>query len=466
MRRLLAFVALAILVVAAAMLADYPGTVDITWQGWEIDTSVGVLIAAVAVLAVVLWLALLLLGGLMQLPGRFRRNRRDRRRRSGELALTRGMVALTAGDAAAAQRYATRAEALLGDTPLTLMLAAQAAELGGDEDAARRRYTALLDEKEAAFFGLRGLIGQALRDGEGEQALRLAARARGLRPNASWAFEMLFALQIRAGHWEAARETLADAGRRHLLPAARAEHQRGIILYKLSRAAEHEGERRRAVALAASAQALARDLPAPAARHARLLLADDRRRAARRVVEQAWQLAPHPELAAVWGELGGGAPALELMTWFEKLAAHNPASAESAIAVAEVALAAQLWGEARRHLGQAIAAQPDGPSRRVCLLMARLEESEHPLAGGARDWFDRALAAPDATYVCARCGAESAAWNALCGHCRGFDTLVWRVPAPVAAGGALSVPALEAAPLPLIPGFAIPSLAAAGQSDR
>jgi HemY protein len=461
MRRLLAFVLLALLAIAAATVAEHPGTVDITWQGWQIDTSVGVLVAVLAVAAIALWLVLLLIGSLVRLPGRFRRNRRERRRRAGELALTRGMIALSAGDAAAARRYAARAELLLGGTPLALMLGAQAAELGGDEDEARRRYSALLDEKEAAFFGLRGLIGQALKDGNGEDAMRLASRARALRPNAGWAFETLFALQIRATLWEEARETLADAARRHLLPAARAEHHRGIIAHELSLSAEHDGERRRALSLAATADSLVRDLPAPAARHARLLIAENRNRAARRIIEQAWQQSPHPELALIWGELGGAQPALEVVTWFERLAARNPAAVESAVAVAEAALAAQLWGEARRHLGRAIADQAGGPSRRLCLLMARLEESEHPQAGAAREWFDRALTAPpDPTYVCGRCGAESAEWHALCGHCRGFDTLAWRaslpatpavLPEAASAGALLSVP---------------DGLATAGQSDR
>jgi HemY protein len=459
MRRLAALIALALLAVAAATLADHPGSVDIVWQGWEVDTSVGVLLAALAVVALVLWLCLWLIGAALRLPRRFRRNRHDRRRRAGELALTRSTVALAAGDGKAAQRYAGRAQSLLGPTPLALMLAAQAAELDGDTETARRLYTALLDEKEAAFLGLRGLIGEALKDGDGETALRLAARAHALRPEAGWAFETLLALQARAGLWDDARETLAGAAKRRLLPLARADHHRGVILHELGLAAERAGERRRALSLAARAQGLAPELAALAVRHARLLIVEDRRRAARRIVEQAWRIAPHPALAALWGELGEAAPALARVKWFERLTAHNSGSPESAIALAEAALAAQLWGEARRHLGTAIAAQPGEPSRRLCLLMARLEESERPgETGAARDWADRALnAPPDPTYVCARCTGESLAWQALCPHCHGFDTLAWRRPAPREAG---LLPG-AAVTGPLLPGPSF--LAAAGQ---
>ena len=466
MRRILILAVLAVVVIVAATVADYPGSVAIVWQGWELDTSVGVLVAVLAILVLALWLVFSFLGKLVRLPGRFRRNRRERRRRHGEIALTRGMIALAAGDADGALRYASRAEALLARTPLTLLLAAQAAQLAGDEAAAHNRYTELLDDKDGEFLGLRGLLGQALKTGDSKEALRLTRRAMGLRPSAAWVFETLFALEIDAGRWEAARDILDGAARRHLLPEARAAHHRAVILYQLSLAAEAAGERRRALSLAASAAAAAPDLSPAAARHARLLMAEDKRRAARRAVERAWSVGPHPDLARVWAELGGGAPALELVTWFEKLAAHNPEAAESHVAVAEAALAAQLWGEARRHLGLAIAAvTPDGPSRQLCLLRARIEEGEHPESNGAREWMDRALAAPPGpAYVCARCGHESGGWQALCPHCRGFDTLSWRTPVS-APPTAPSLSAAEAHATALLP--AIPNrLAAASQSDR
>ena len=208
MRRLIALVLVAAAVAGAAFFAEHPGHVTIIWQGWQVDTSVGVLVGAVALVVLVVSLLVLLAAALRRVPGNLRRRRAARRHRAGEAALTRGVVALAAGQPAQAQLAARRAATLLDGAPMALLLVAEAATRQGDTPAARDAYTALLERPETAFLGLRGLIGQALRAGDDGTARHLAERARKLRPDAVWLVDALLVLEARAGDWAAAR---ADA---------------------------------------------------------------------------------------------------------------------------------------------------------------------------------------------------------------------------------------------------------------
>jgi HemY protein len=470
-RGILGLLVFAVLVAAAVFFADHPGQVEIIWQGWQVETSVGVLAAAAIVaalgVALFIWVVSLILGS----PRAFLRRRRERRRRDGYRALTQGMVAVAAGDPQEARRYARRADALLADPPLTLLLSAQTAQLEGDELAAKKFFTAMLERPETEFLGLRGLLNQALRAGDRGTALRLTERAMTLRPSTPWVLENLFDLEAREGRWEAAEETLAQASKRRIIPRERARQHRGVILYELSRTAVASGDRRRGVSLAARAQGLAPDLATPAAHHARLLLDDHRTGPAARAVERAWRTLAHPELAQIYGTIHAGEAQLARVKCFERLAAQNPDARESHVAVAEAALDAQLWGEARRHLEQALAARAPpaitakansaanslpppgvgqdghaGPTPRLCLLMARLEEAEHGPGKEMRAWLDRAVTAmPDPRYICTGCGGESLEWQSRCPHCGRFDTLLWRTPAWVAAGATLPIVAEAAA---------------------
>lgn len=264
MRVVAALVVIAVLAVGCAFFADHPGRVAIVWQGWRVETSVGVLIAAAVAAVLVLLVVWRVLSWVVLGPRSLIRRHRERRRRAGYRALTEGMAAVAAGEPGTARRFARRADALLADPPLTLLLSAQAAELDGDEAAAKRCFAAMLDQPETEFAGLRGLLNQALRARDYSVALRLAERAGALRPNARWVAPTLFELEARAGRWQAASETLDRAAKRRLVPAERARHHRGVILYELSRAALAKGDRRRAIALAAEAQS-----STPESRHPR-----------------------------------------------------------------------------------------------------------------------------------------------------------------------------------------------------
>lgn len=456
MRVPIALILIAIVVAAAAFVADHPGRVDITWQGWEIETSVGVLAGAVVVVLGVLGALGSLLRKVFRMPANFARRRRERRRRAGYASLAGGFAAIAAGDAVEAQRSARRAAALLDDAPLTLALSAQAAQLEGDAAAARRMQNAMLERPETALLGLRGLYLEARQAGDAAAALDLAQRARRLRPQLPWAAEAVLELQMRAGHWDEARDTLADAAHRQIVPLERARRHRSAILVELSRTAERNGERRHAASFAAQAVTLTPDRAAPALREAEALIALGRTRAAGKAIERAWRTTPHPELARLYTGLHADGAPLARLTAAQRLAGENPDSEDSHVLVAEAALDARLWGEARRHLTLAIAAAPPpGPSRRLCRLMARLEESEHDNAAGTREWLDRAVSAPpDPRYVCVSCGGEAPIWHALCPSCGGFDTLAWQAgtaPARTVLAPAAVAPTLLPAPTGLAP---------------
>lgn len=430
-RLFVTLVLIAGLIAGAVFFADRPGTVELVWQGTLIRTSVMVLVLGVILLAMVSALVFHILRKLIRGPGAFLRSRREHRRRQGYRALTQGMVAVAAGDAAEALKYARKADVLLAEPPLTLLLSAQAAQLNGDERAAQNYFAAMLERPETEFLGLRGLLTKALREGDEATALRLAERARALRPKTPWVLSTLFDLQTRAGRWDAAEETLEEASKRKALPGNDSKRRRAVLYHERSIRAEGEGLHREAQNYAAKAHSLDPGL-VPAADHlAELQMAEGRTRQAAKTIENAWRHTPHPKLAATFGRIYADNPPLQRLKRFEKLADCAPDDPESQAAAASAAMEARLWGEARRHLEKA-AARYEGlipPPARICRLLAKLEEAEHKDETKAQDWLARASIAPaDPTWVCDACGHETSEWSPVCSNCRAFATLSWRAP--------------------------------------
>lgn len=415
-----------------AWFADRPGAVAINWLGWRIETSVGLMLLAVSLLGIAIGILYRLWRGIVTTPRRIRHWASERRRRRGLAALTDGLVAIAAGDAEAARRQVRRTDLLLGEPPLTLLLSAQAAQLAGDEATAKRQFTAMLARPETAFLGLRGLMTQAMKSGDHAEALRLARRARELRPKAQWVLQALMDLEVQAGEWAAASRAIGEAKKAGVLPAATAASREAALQLEISRAAVADGRNRDALVAAERAHRLAPEHPATSAWLAGRYAAAGKARAASHLVEREWPRHAHPDLLAAYRAARPPATPLDWLKQVQRLAATAPTRVASLAALGEAALDAGLWGEARRHLEAAVTATGDQPTIGLCRLMARLEEQERGDAEALKRWLARAaMAPPDPAWICDACGAPHVEWSARCTRCGAFDRMAWRAPATV-----------------------------------
>ena len=425
-RTLIWFVLAALAMLAAVWLAERPGSVTVVFRGWRLDTSLGVLMVAVVILILIGMALWLLYRWIVGAPGALLEGWGDSRRRKGYRELTQGLAAVAAGDGTEAQRHAKRAEQLLSEPPLTLLLSAQAAQLNGDRDGANRAYKAMLEDDEMAFLGLRGLIAQSLRDGNQQQALDYAQRAFALRPQTPWVVHSLFDMQAQTGQWKAAQDTLEAGMRQKVVSANRGRTLRALLLVERSRNAEHDGRDGDAVILAREAFGLAPERIAVAGRLAELQIKTGDGKRAMKTLERTWSLAPHPDLAELYLKAAGESDPLKRVGIMRKLAAQKPDDMESNLALAQTALDAGLWGEARRHLDSA---GGSNPSVRVCRLMAEVEERAQSDQAKVHDWLTRAAHAPaDKAWRCSACHAHHESWRSVCESCGAFGTLHWRAP--------------------------------------
>lgn len=424
MRRLLAFLLVTALAVAGAVwLADRPGEVVIRWQGWRIDTSVPMLLATLVVLMAVVTLVGRLGRLVFGAPGRILAARRAKRTRRGYVALSDGLAAVATGDSRQAAKLARRADKLLQDTAVTGLLTLQAAQMSGDAESLRTRRQAMTERPETAFLGFKGLMEQALKDGERAQARDHAARAFALQPAAEGLAATLFALQLEAGHWAEAELTLSSARRHSALAGAALDRCRALVLFARAQAAETAGDAEAALSLAVEARDRDPGFGPAVALAARLYGRKGKTRKAESLILSAFRVAPHPDLVTLWRDLVPAAAPLERVKRLARLVEANPNAPDGHLALAEAALAAKLWGQARTHLETALAQRP---TLRLLTLLARLERDERKDEAAARAWMAKAgEAGPEPTWHCAACGHAAADYSVSCPACHAAGRLEW-----------------------------------------
>ncbi|MGW9330122.1 heme biosynthesis HemY N-terminal domain-containing protein [Bosea sp. NPDC055594] len=414
---------IAALAAGAVWLADRPGEVSVLWQGYRIETSVAIAAIGVillAFLALVVWAVLRFVLGL---PSAFSFASRSRRRARGFEAVSRGMVAIGAGDPIAAGRHAHDARKFAAEEPLTLLLEAQTAQLTGDRGRAEAAFKAMLDKPETRVLGLRGLFVEARRRGDMAAARAFADEAVRRSPSLAWANDALLDFHTSAGDWQAARTAVERRAALRLADKAEAKRQRAVLL--AAEALEAKGrEPEKALAAALEAAKLAPGLTPAAALAGRMLSERGDVKKAARLLEAAWKEASHPDIAAAYLDVRPGDSARDRLARAETLTRLRPSDPEGVLALAGAAIHAQDFGKARATLKPLLAG---GASVRVCLLMAELEEAEHGAAGRVREWLARATRAPrDAAWVAD--GLVSDHWLPVSPISGRLDAFVWTMP--------------------------------------
>ena len=426
LRVLIWFVIAAAVMLGAVWLAERPGTLTAEWRGWRVDTSVGVVLVAILLLmlvGVVLWLTY---RSIVSAPGALLDGWGDSRKRRGYRSLTQGLAAVAAGDGTEAQKHARKAEQLLSEPALTMLLSAQAAQLNGDREGAQKAFNAMLEDDQMAFLGLRGLIAQSLRDGDQTRALDYAERAFTIQPQTPWVVHSLFDMQAQTGAWKNAQATLDTGLRTKTITQNKGRMLKALLLVERSRVSEKSGLDGEALTLAREAFALAPERIAVALRLAEMQLKTGDAKRAMRTLERGWALAPHPDLAVLYLKASGEGDPLKRVGIARKLVAAKPDDTESQLVLAKASLDAGLWGEARRYLQ---AAGGTSPTVRVCRLMADVEERAHADQSKIHEWLAKAAIAPaDKAWRCSACSAHHESWRSVCESCGAFGTLHWRAP--------------------------------------
>ncbi|MCL2384206.1 MAG: heme biosynthesis protein HemY [Alphaproteobacteria bacterium] len=405
-----------------AWLVDRPGEILLTWEGYRVKTSVLVSLGVVLALALLLTIIWNLLRFFFGLAPSLSRASQVRRREKGYAALSRGIIAVGMGDAKIAASAAVETQKYLPHEPLAMLLRAEAAQLEGNTAAVEAAFKEMIKRPDTRLLGFRGLHAHAHRQGDFDAAHHYASSAHNLGA-LPWSVAAVIDKHVAAKDWSAALSALDKSA--DLIDRPIRDRQRAVLATALAQDIELTNPDE-ALRLARSAVKRAPALVPAVALAARLQYSKGGYRKAAKMIETAWPLAPHPDLAKVYLDLRPSeshAERLARARIFMKLAPLHP---ESRLALVGAAIAAGDYKTARDTMLPLIQAD-ERPTARMCLIMAEIEEAEHGESGFARDWLTRATRAPrDAAWVAG--SVISNRWMPASPVTGKLDAFVWRRP--------------------------------------
>ncbi len=407
-------------------LADQPGDISINWGSTHIETSLltGACVAAFTLVAFsFLWN---LIRFIFRIPSLLTIASGARRRAKGYAAVSRGMIALGAGDHKTARSAAKEAERHLKGAPLALLLKAQSAQLAGDRPAAESAFSEMAEHPETRVLGLRGLHVEARRRGDHVAAHAHALEAQKLTA-AAWAGDAVLEHHAAHENWAEALAGVERSAAAKLIDKATANRQRAVL--KTAIALQQEASNPDGALVQAREAVSLSPLLVPAnTLAANLLIRNGDTRRAKKLIESIWPKVQHPDLASAYVNLRQGDKASERLSRAEALLKMTPNSLYARLAVAGAATEARNIERARAVLEPVAGLEGAArPSVKICLAMAALEEAQGSAGSRARDWLARAARAPrDEAWIAD--GMVSDVWQPVSPVSGKLDAFQWQRP--------------------------------------
>jgi HemY protein len=421
-RIVLFLILIALAAAGAAWIAEQPGDFALSWRAWRVETSLPVFVLALGVVVVAAMLAWSSLRRLWRTPQRMRHRRHEKRRARGRHAITHGLLAIGHGDSGAARAHAEVARRHADHDPLALLLYAQSAQLDGDREGAQTAFRAMTEREDTRLLGLRGLFVEAQRADDSHAAQAIAEQTLQVSPGSTWASQAVLGFRCAGGDWSGALSILDKSLASGLIDKSAYRRQRAVLLTACALELEnHDRDVSRESAM--EAVKLAPTLVPAAVLASKYLSEANQIRRAMRIIEAAWLVHPHPDLADAYAHVKLGDSARQRLVRIETLADKAPRHIESALAMARAAIDASEFARAREALTPFIAA----PTQRVAMLMAEIERTEHGDSGRARAWTRRAVRALHDPVWTAD-GYVSDVWRAVSPVTGRLDAFEWKTP--------------------------------------
>lgn len=415
---------LAVIALAAAWLSNHAGTVEMEWIGYRVKTSVGLLIGAAVTFYFIFHYCLAKPFGIIAaaFADRFASDARAERIAKKKIAramdryvlLTKGMIALEAGDVAEAEKMRRRIQKEFEDDPSkTTLFEARLAETQSRLNDAAALYAELAKDEKTRLLGMRGKIRLNRLTGNLAAALDACSVLLNEKNPPAWVISEAFELQIQEKRWDAAVATLEKGRKQGVFDKPTAKHLKACVLLEQANNTEDAEKKERLVRAAADADDT---LMQAALMTAEYNIRKGQPRKARSALFDLWKKSPCTAVYETYLTLDPAASPIDIVKSVEELIAENPETPLNHLVLADCSFKARLWGQAKTSLEKYLEIFPD--SKRALTLAAEIAENNRDEKAAAEYREKAALAAAEAPYRCGICNTDFSEWHTVCPVCR------------------------------------------------
>ena len=374
-------------------LMENPGEASFIWLGYEVQTSMAVLIGLIIAVSAVVYILRIPVSFVRWVHRSFERRQAEFR----EKLVFQILNAYLAQDAHTQNDlYKKIDKSFSVKSPYGLLLKQLLKPSAQTADA-------LAGIPLTALAGAKGQIMSKETENSPVEALDIALKTASKYPHTAWLTADIFRLQIKLNRWDDSLKTLEELKTSRALDKGVYLSQKAAILLQLDKAKEAFET-------------------APFMTEAALRYATEVPEKAASVLKKAWKKNPSWSIYKAFTALLDKSKPLSAYKKAERFIESAPVNPLTHLALADAALMAHLWGQAGKELDIYLAAYPvNVPAVEMKIY---LEKEANNNKDEAAKWEEKLQKAGTFTpYTCAHCGRGASEWTALCPSCHTLGSL-------------------------------------------
>ncbi len=353
---LILLVVIGVVSIATVYIINEPGYLVVQWDIWQVEMSLAMGVLVIFLTALLLFVGLEVLAGILRFPGRLGRSYREYREQKIYAASTKGLQHLLLGDWTKAEQLLQKSAAHLPEPVVSYLAAAYAAQQQGktvqrNQYLKKARDFGKQDQALVSLFACRLLIDQ----GEYREAIQGLKKLCARLPKNAAAFDMLAKAYEQTEDWEALNRLLPHLSKNK----ARSPEELNALTTKVI------GQRLRSAKLSSDLQKIWKSTPTSTQRDPKVIAAYVRKlfefnchQEADKVIRNTLNRHWDSELAYLYGLVNGSLKDQRLYDTAVNWLQNHPDDPDLLLTAGKLARRLGLAGKAQAHLQKCIDVGP------------------------------------------------------------------------------------------------------------
>ena len=252
-------------------------------------------------------------------------------------------------------------------------------------------------------IGWKGVIDVYLSKGETIKACEVIEQLLAKDYKQPWLLNQAVFLFVQNGQWKRALDCLEKLYKQKTLSKEDYQYKKAILLVKMNKGTQAFDE-------------------CPELTQAALAAATEKPKKAADIYIKSWANAPSWDVYKAYVKLFARENTLAQFKHVQKLCEANKNARLNDLVLADAAINAKLWSEAKRLINGYLAMYP--LSMRSAAQLALIESEANHNFKEAQSWIEKAITANiDTQYICKNCGHKTNVWSVCCPACNEFAEL-------------------------------------------